>query len=122
MMKIPYKQAGDYLIPDLTLPCQPEKTLGKYGRMRMNYLKEHRSGLYTAMLLNGTLIYHLQEIDEAANRRLEQMIPEMKKEVGVTENLKADDPMKWTSMMNMIKVQVEEIVLVELVLKKGYTV
>ena len=115
MMKIPYKQEGDYLIPDLTLPCQPEKPLGKYGRMRLNYLKEHRSGLYTAMLLNGTLIDHLQEIDEAANRRLEQMITEMKKEAGVTENLKADDPMKWTSMMNIIKVQVEEIVLVELV-------
>ena len=109
MMKIPYKQVGDYLIPDLTLPCQTEKPLGKYGRMRMNYLKEHRSGLYTVMLLNGTLI------DEAANRRLEQMIPEMKKEAGVTENLKTDDPMKWTGMMNTIQGQAEEIVLNELI-------
>ena len=115
MMKIPYKQVGDYLIPDLTLPCQPEKPLGKYGRMRMNYLKEHRSGLYTVMLLNGTLMDHLHEIDEAANRRLEQMIPEMKKEAGVTENLKTDDPMKWTGMMNTIQGQAEEIVLDELI-------
>ena len=82
--------------------------------MRLNYLKDHHKGLYAVMLLNGTLIDHLQEIDEAENRRLEQMITEMKKEAGVTENLKTDDPMKWTSMMNIIKVQVEEIVLVEL--------
>ena len=115
MMKISYKQAGDYWIPDLVLPCQSEKPLGKYGRMRMNYLKEHRSELYTVMLLNGTLMGHLQEINESANRRLEQMIPEMMKEAGVTENVKAVDPMKWTSMMNIIKVQAEEIVLVELI-------
>ena len=115
MMKISYKQAGDYLIPDLTLPCQPEKSLGKYGRMRMNYLKEHRSGLYTVMLLNGTLMDHLQEIDEAANRRLEQIIPEMMKKAGISENLKAVDPMKWTGMMNTIQGQAEEIVLDELI-------
>ena len=115
MMKITYKQAGDYLIPDLTLPCQSEKPLGKYGRMRLNYLKEHHKGLYTVMLLNGTLMDHLHEVDKAAYRRLEQMIPEMQKEAGVTENLKTDDPMKWTGMMNTIQGQAEEIVLNELI-------
>lgn len=115
MMKISYKQAGDYLIPDLKLPDQPEKPLGKYGRMRLNYLKEHHKGLYTVMLLNGTLVDHLHEIDEAAYRRLEQMMPEMMKKAGVSENLKAVAPMKWTSMMNTIHAQADEIICDELI-------
>lgn len=115
MMEIAYIKTGDYWIPDLTLPYQSEKQLGKYGRMRMNYLKEHRSGLYTVMMLNGTLVVHLQEVDEAANRRLEYMIPEMMKEGGVSENLKTDDPMRWTGLMNALKAQAEEIILDELI-------
>lgn len=115
MIKIPYKQVGDYLIPDLTLPCQPEKPLGKYGRMRMNYLKEHRRGMYTVMLMNGTLMDHLHEVDETAYRRLEQMMSEMMKKAGISENLKAVDPMKWTGMMNTIHTQVDEIICDELI-------
>lgn len=115
MMKIPYKKAGDYLIPDLKLPDKPEKPLGKYGRMRMNYLKEHRRGLYTVMLLNGMLADHLHEIDDAANRRLEQMMPEMLEKAGITERLKVDDPMRWVVLMNAIKAQAEEIILDELI-------
>lgn len=115
MMEIAYKQAGDYLIPDLTLPCQPEKPLGKCGRMRMNYLKEHRSGLYTVMLLNGTLMDHLHEVDKAAYMRLEQMMPEMMGKADITEELKANDPMKWTSMMNTIHAQSYEIICDELI-------
>ena len=115
-MKISYKQAGDYLIPDLTLSCQAEKPLGKYSRMRLNYLKEHHKGLYTVMLLNGTLMDHLQEIDEEAYRRLEQMMPEMMEKAGITEKMKANDPMKWTGMMNAIKAQIEETVIKELIM------
>lgn len=115
MMKISYKQAGDYLIPDLKLPNQPEKPLGKYGRMRLNYLKEHHKGLYAVMLLNGTLMDHLHEVDEAANRRLEHIVSVMIKEADISENLKAVDPMKWTGMMNTIQGQAEEIVLDELI-------
>ena len=115
MMKIPYKQAGDYLIPDLTLLCQPEKSLGKYGRMRMNYLKEYHKSLYTVMLLNGTLVDHLHEIDEAAYRRLEQIMPEMMGKAGITEKMKANDPMKWTGMMNTIHAQSDEIICDELI-------
>ena len=115
MMKIPYKQEGDYLIPDLTLPSQSEKPLGKYGRMRLNYLKEHHKGLYTVMLLNGTLMDHLQEIDESAYRRLEQMMPEMMEKARITEELKANDPKEWIKQMNSIKVQIEEIIQNELV-------
>lgn len=115
-MKIPYKQVGDYLIPDLKLPDQPEKTLGKYGRSRMNYLKKHRQGMYTVMLLNGMLMDHLHEIDEVANRRLEQMMPDMIEKAGVTEKLKADDPMRWTGMMNALNAQIEEIIIKELIM------
>ena len=90
-----YIQNGDYLIPDLKLSQQPEKSLGKYGRMRKTYLKEHRPILYNQMLLSEKLYPHLLEIDETAQSRLEQMIPQLAKEAGATEELKASDPMKW---------------------------
>ena len=80
-----YIQNGDYLIPDLKLRQQPEKTLGKYGRMRKNYLKEHRPILYNQMLLSEKLYQHLLEIDEIAQSRLEQMMPQLAKEAGATE-------------------------------------
>ena len=72
-----YIQNGDYLIPDLKLSQQPEKTLGKYGRMRKTYLKEHRPILYNQMLLSEKLYPHLLEIDETAQSRLEQMMPQL---------------------------------------------
>ena len=95
-----YIQNGDYLIPDLKLSQQPEKPLGKYGRMRKTYLKEHRPILYNQMLLSEKLYPHLLEIDETAQNRLEQMIPQLAKEAGATEELKASDPMKWVGLMN----------------------
>ena len=87
-----YIQNGDYLIPDLNLSHQPEKPLGKYGRMRKTYLKEHRPILYNQMLLSEKLYQHLLEIDETAQSRLEQMMPQLAKEAGATEELKASDP------------------------------
>ena len=87
-----YIQNGDYLIPDLKLSQQPEKPLGKYGRMRKTYLKEHRPILYNQMLLSEKLYPHLIEIDETAQSRLEQMMPQLAKEAGATEELKASDP------------------------------
>ena len=110
-----YIQNGDYLIPDLKLSQQPEITLGKYGRMRKDYLKEHRPVLWNSLLLSERLYPHLREIDEAANRRLEQMMPELMKSAGVTEELKARDQMKWVGLMNSLKAQAEEIILSELV-------
>ena len=115
MNGINYRQSGDYLIPDLILPPQPEAPLSKYGRMREKYLKENRKGLWSVMLLNGTLTSHLQEIGETANRRLEQMMPELAKAANVTEELKASDPMGWTQQMNSLKAQAEEILLTELI-------
>lgn len=110
-----YIQNGDYLIPDLKLSQQPEKPLGKYGRMRKAYLKEHRPILYNQMLLSEKLYPHLLEIDETAQNRLEQMIPQLAKEAGATEELKASDPMKWVGLMNTCKAQAEEILMAELI-------
>lgn len=110
-----YIQNGDYLIPDLKLSQQPEKPLGKYGRMRKTYLKEHRPILYNQMLLSEKLYPHLLEIDETAQSRLEQMMPQLTKEAGATEELKASDPMKWVGLMNTCKAQAEEILMAELI-------
>ena len=115
MNKIHYKPCGDYLIPDLSLPQQPLQPLNKYGRMREKYLKENRKGLWSVMLLNGTLPAHLREIDETANRRLEQMMSKMTAQAGMTETLKERDPIAWTQQMNNLKAQAEEAILSELI-------
>ena len=113
--KLTYIQNGDYLIPDLKLTEQSPKPLGKYGRMRKTYLKEHRPILYNQLLMTEKLYPHLQEIDETANRRLEQMMPQLAEAAGATEQLKARDPMKWVGLMNTCKAQAEEILLAELI-------
>ena len=110
-----YTQAGDYYIPDLALPEQNTRSIGKYGRMRKRYLEEHRTILWSRMVLTETLFPHLREIEEAANRRLEQMIPTLAKAVGATEELKAHDPMKWVGLMNTCKAHAEEIIFAELI-------
>ena len=110
-----YTQTGDYLIPNLTLSETEAKPLGKYGRMRKQYLQEHRPVLWNTMILSEKLYPHLREIDETANRRLEQLMPELMKQNGVTEDLKASDPMKWVGLMNNLKSQAEEIILAELI-------
>ena len=115
MSEMTYRQTGDYQIPNLQLENEGEKPLGKYGRMRKNYLKEHRPVLWNSLLLSEKLYPHLREIDETANRRLEQMMPELMKSAGVTEALKASDPMKWVGLMNTLKAQAEETILTELV-------
>ncbi len=115
MKKLTYSRNGDYYIPDLTLKDQPDKPIGKYGRMRKRYLKEYRPGLYSSLLLSEKLYPHLLEIDEAAHRRLEMMMPELMKSAGITEQLKAIDPMKWVGLMNMLKAQAEEIILSQLI-------
>ena len=114
MNELTYRKAGDYLIPELTIK-QEGKPLGKYGRMRKRYLKEHRPILWAQFLLSGTIYPHLQEIDETANRRMAQMLPELMKRSGVTETLKAQNPLSWVGMMNNLKAQAEEIILNELI-------
>ena len=115
MNELTYTRSGDYLISNLNLTEQPQAPLGKYGRMRKTYLQEHRPILWNQMILSETLYPHLREIDETANQRLAQMMPELMQSAGVTESLKASDPMKWVGLMNSLKAQAEETILAELI-------
>ena len=110
-----YRQEGDYLIPNLSLPDESEYQIGKYGRTRRSYLKEHRPILYTNLLTSGTLHRHLAEIDQACNERMEIIVSAMAKQEDVTETLKASAQMEWVRHMNSIRSLAEEIVLTELV-------
>ena len=110
-----YRQEGDYLIPNISLPDEPEYQIGKYGRMRRSYLKKHRPVLYANLLTSGALQRHLAEIDQFCNERMEIIVSNMAKQEGVTEALKAADQMEWVRRMNNIRSRAEEIVLTELV-------
>ena len=115
MSQLSYIKNGDYLIPNLSLSQQEKQPLGKYGRMRKQYLQEHRPVLWNTMILSEKLYPHLREVDQTANRRMEQMMEELKKSAGVTEELKASDPMKWVGLMNNLQAQAEEVILRELI-------
>ena len=110
-----YSRNGDYQVPNLVLSENEQKPLGKYGRMRKTYLKEHRPVLWNQLILSEKLYPHLREIDETSNRRMEQMMPELMKANGVTEEMKADDPMMWVGLMNNLRAQAEETILTELI-------
>ena len=110
-----YTQVGDVLLPDLTIGETENKPLGKYGRMRKHYLKEHRLVLYTNLLVTGDLFEHLAEIDRACEDRLACIIRQMKKQECATEALKAADQMEWVRRMNNIRSRAEEIVIRELI-------
>ncbi len=114
-MKLNYHRCGDYLLPDLGLTEEEQQPLGKYGRMRLNYLKEHRPGLFSSLLLSGKLMEHLHEIDETCNACLELFIPQMQAAEGITEALKATNQLEWVRRMNDIRHQVEETLLDELI-------
>ena len=114
MSEITYTRNGDYLIPDITI-TEPPHPISKYGRMRREYLKKHRPILYSSLALSEKLYPHLLEIEDAANRRMEQMMREMAQAEGITEELKAADQMRWVCAMNNLKARVEEMILKELV-------
>lgn len=114
-MNIQYRKEGDYFVPDWEIPESQQKPLGLYGRLRKTYLEEHRSGLYTRMILTGTLYDHLYETDRAAQEQLDTILPKLAVSAGATEALKAKDPMKWVRIMNACKAQVEEIIRSELI-------
>lgn len=115
MSELTYRQNGDYLLPDLGLTDAEQKPLGKYGLMRLHYLEENRPGLYTRLLLSGKLMEHLQEVEQAAQNRLQYLMSQTPKQAGVTEKLKARDQMAWVQQMNALKAQAEEIILSELI-------
>ena len=108
-----YTLHGDYYLPDLGV--DPGYPLGKYGMLRMQYLQEHRPGLYSRLLLSGELNDDLHQADVQAQHLLDTMIPQMTKEAGVTEQLKMTDKLRWIGMMNAIRSQVEEFIWNEIV-------
>ena len=110
-----YTLHGDYYIPDLTIPETDQKPIGRYGRMRLHYLREHRPVLYTRLILSGKLYDHLAEIDDASRERMDRMIPQMAQAEGINETLKARNPMAWVGQMNALKHQAEEVILNELI-------
>ena len=114
-MYLTYEKCGNYLIPNLIPDPEPEKPLTKYGLMRRNYLKEHRRGVYSGLLMTGELKAHCLEIQRHAEERMDFLTEQMAKTEGVDESLKASDQMKWVRRMNNIRARAEEIVLIEIV-------
>lgn len=112
-MELNYIMKDEVLLPELSLP--ETEPIGRYGRMRQKYLREHRPILWNQMVLNGTLWPHLHETETAARSRIDLMLPKLAAEAGATEALKAADPLKWTGLMNSCKAQAEEAVLNELI-------
>ena len=115
MGKITYTKQADYLIPDLTLPTEPELPLGRYALMHRDYLENHRRVAYLNLLTSGSLNEHLYQTEQTALQRLELLTKQLAKEQGVTEELKEKAPMQWLGMMNSIRSQAEEVILEELI-------
>ena len=111
-----YREGNGHFIPDVTLPEQTDYQIGKYGRMHLDYIKQHRRGRYTTLLTEGKLNAQLHEIDLEANEMLDTIIPRLTAERGIDEKLKSRDMLRWVAEMNNIKASAEEIVLREVVL------
>lgn len=110
-----YELIGDYYIPVLTLSSEEQRPIGKWGRMRWDYLKEYRPLCYNDLILSGQLWTYLVVLNEQAQNCLEVIIDQMKASEGVTEELKAADQMAWVGAMNSIRNRAEEIILREMI-------
>ena len=113
-MEMQYIRVGEYFIPDLELP-EEARPIGKWGRMHRDYLREYKPIQYNCLLLSGKLWTYLADLNEQAQDRLERMIEQMKATEGITEALKASDPMTWVQRMNNIRARAEEIIREELI-------
>ena len=113
-IEIPYKKVGDYYFPMLTYPAA-ERTIGHWGRMRHDYLKEHRPVYFSQLVLSGRFYIELAELDQQAQNRYERIIEQMKKKEGMTEELKDRDQMAWVGRMNNIAARAREIVMSEII-------
>ena len=113
-MNIHYIRSGDYFIPDLTLPKE-SRPIGKWGRMHRDYLREYKPIQYNCLLLSGRLWTYLADLNEQAQDRLERIIDQMKATEGITEAMKASDPMEWVQSMNNIRSRAKEVVREELI-------
>ena len=114
-MELSYRQNGDYLIPNIKMDEQPTEVIGKYGRMRKTFLKDHRSGIYNSLLLQNKLTEHLLEIDRMAREQVEQTMAQMAQTENVTEKMKAENQMLWSQRMNSNRQRAEETVIAEIV-------
>ncbi|MBQ9657557.1 MAG: TnpV protein [Clostridia bacterium] len=117
MVEITYHKEGDYLIPDLYLEKNYKNNyqIGKYGHLRLEYLKNYKKAEYSIMLLDGTLRKHIVDTDIQAKERLEILMKQMLEKNPIDENLKDTDPLKWAGLMNNYKYSVEEIICSELI-------
>ena len=112
---IEYERRGEQYYPLLDLGEQTSYEIGKYGKLHLEFMKQHRRGTYTTLLTENRLNEHLHSVDEQACEQIDLHIAQMAKQMGVTEELKAFDPMRWVQMMNSIKASAEEIVMKEVV-------
>lgn len=113
-MCINYIRTGDYFIPDLKLP-EETRPIGKWGRMHRDYLKEHHPIRFNDLVLSGNLWTYLADLNEQAQQRMDTLIDQLKVAEGITEALKATDPVGWTQRMNNIRSRAEEIIREELI-------
>lgn len=114
-MEITYRTQEDFQIPNLLLPQTPDVHLGKYAELRRQYLMKHRRVLYTNLKTSCRLTEHLAEIEQSAKTMVEQTVRQMAQTEGVTEELKASDPMRWTGLMNNLRHSAEEMVVNDLI-------
>ena len=114
-MELTYRTEGDYLVPNLSLPPEEPIALGRYARLHRHYLKQHRPILYLHLKTTCTLNQQLAEVEQAAEERMELLVRQMAAEQGVTEELKANDQMRWVGLMNNIWQAAEEMVWCEIV-------
>ena len=114
-MELTYTERNGIMYPDLALPEQTNYPIGKYGRMRLDYLKKHRRGTYTTLLTSCTLNQHLYEIEQEAKRQIDITLSRLVKARGITEELKVANPLLWVQEMNNAKHDAEEIVLNEVI-------
>ena len=112
---IEYERRGEQYYPLLDLSEQTSYEVGKYGNLHLDFIKKHRRGTYTTLFTENRLNEHLHNIDLQAHEQIDLLIAQMAEQVGMTEELKASDPMHWVQMMNNIKANAEEIVLKEVV-------
>ena len=114
-MEITYTNHEGFCLPNLTLPRKEEESFGRYGFLRLKYLKEHRRVLYINLLTSGELTQHLSDVDQQAQGMLELLVKQMAQAQGITEQLKAEDQMAWVGAMNNIRSAAEEVVMREIV-------
>ena len=115
-MNITYSKRGDYYYPDLILPPQPTGDIGRFGRMRKKFLKEHQSDTFALMLMENTLTEHLIEIERQANEQIDLITSQLALAEGVTEDLKARDQLEWIRRINSCRARAEEQVVRDLIL------